>query len=138
MASHDGYVTPFGVIHERELSLSGEGSVLTGVDRFLGPKGEALPPRADDSVSVRFHLHPDAELLRDERERLVIKAGDQRWTFLSPDIPPQVEDSIFFASLAGARRTRQIVLTFRISELHQVRWRLSREQPERQGVAENS
>ena len=35
IASHDGYVAQFGLYHERELSLSEEGSVLKGLDRFL-------------------------------------------------------------------------------------------------------
>lgn len=129
VASHDGYVPQFGIVHERELSLSAEGSVLTGNDRFFGPRGETLRNAAHDDAAVRFHLHPDAELARDERQRLVITAGDQRWTFLSPDVEPQVEDSIFFASLVGPRRTKQIVMAFRASELSQVRWRLTREQP---------
>jgi uncharacterized heparinase superfamily protein len=129
IASHDGYVPQFGIIHERELVLSSEGAVLTGTDRFFGPKGEALPETAADGAVIRFHLHPDVELSRDERQRLVLVAGEQRWTFASPDVAPQVEDSIFFAALAGPRRSRQIVLAFRASAAAAVRWRLTREEP---------
>ncbi len=127
VASHDGYMARFGILHERELNLSEEGYVLTGVDRFFGPKGEKVRDTAQDAVAVRFHLHPDIELFRDDRDRLVLGTPQQeRWTLASPDVAPVVEDSIFFASIIGPRRTRQIVLSFRASQLHQVRWRFTR------------
>lgn len=126
VASHDGYMPRFGILHERELSLTEEGSVLTGTDRFFGQKGEKISDTAQDAVTVRFHLHPDMELFRDERDRLVIGTPQrERWVMASPDVAPTVEDSIFFASLVGPRRSRQIVLSFRASQLHQVRWRFT-------------
>jgi uncharacterized heparinase superfamily protein len=52
--------------------------------------------------------------------------GGDSWTF-SAEIEPQVEESIHFAGLAGPRRTRQVVLAFRASEIGEVRWQLARE-----------
>ncbi|WP_274630543.1 heparinase II/III family protein [Arvimicrobium flavum] len=127
VASHDGYVARFGVFHEREISLSEGGNVLTGIDRFFGPKGETVRAEKGDAVSVRFHLHPDIELFRDDRDRLVLATPQlERWTLASPDATPAVEESIFFASLGGPRRTRQIVLSFNASERGEVRWRFTR------------
>ena len=37
-----------------------------------------------------------------------------------------VEDSIFFAGLSGPRKSRQIVLAFKASEVQEVRWRMTR------------
>jgi len=127
VASHDAYVPRFGVFHERELILSGEGAVLTGIDRFFGRGGAALQDSDADSVSVRFHLHPDVELFRDERDQLVLSTQlGERWLMASPDVAATIEDSIFFASLRGPRRTRQLVLSFRASQVNEVRWRFSR------------
>ena len=82
---------------------------------------------AQDAVSVRFHLHPDVELFRDDRDRLVLATQQgERWTLASPDVTPAVEESVFFASLGGPRRTRQIVLSFKASALNQIRWRFTR------------
>lgn len=127
VASHDGYVPRFGIFHEREMILSEAGSVLTGIDRFFGPKGDAIRDSGRDQVTIRFHLHPDIELFRDERDRLVLATPQhERWSFASPDTAAEVEESIFFASLRGPRRTHQIVLSFKASELSQVRWRFTR------------
>ncbi|MCO5071596.1 MAG: heparinase II/III family protein [Rhizobiaceae bacterium] len=127
VASHDGYLPRFGIIHERGLRLSDDGAVLTGMDRFFGSGGQKVH-REQDAVSIRFHLHPDIELFRDDDERLVLVTPQhERWTLSSPDVVPTVEESIFFASLGGPLRSRQIVLAFRASELGEVRWRFSRE-----------
>jgi uncharacterized heparinase superfamily protein len=125
VASHDGYLSRFGLIHERELSISQEGTMVRGADRFLRPGGGA--PEQAAMVAVRFHLHPDIELYRDDGGLLIL-AGDatDTWVFSCRGADPVVEESIFFAALAGPCRSRQIVLHFDARELPEVRWQLVR------------
>lgn len=125
LASHDGYVSRFGLIHERELSLGGDGSVLQGADRFLRPGGG--PVRSGLRVDLRFHIHPDIGIFRDRAEKLVMAARDgEAWTFECRDVAAEVEESIFFAGLGGPKRSCQIVLSFDPVELQEVEWRLVR------------
>ena len=42
------------------------------------------------------------------------------------EVAPEVEESIFFAGLGGPRRSRQIVLAFKASEVSEVHWQLTR------------
>ena len=124
MASHDGYLSRFGLYHEREMALSAEGRILEGADRFFRSGGKPAPNNGRDNVAIRFHLHPDTELYRDGQDRLVLTArhADQ-WLFTCDDVEPQVEESIFFAGLGGPRRSRQIVLAFAASGTPEVTWR---------------
>ena len=124
MASHDGYLSRFGLYHEREMALSAEGRILEGADRFFRSGGKPAPNNGRDNVVIRFHLHPDTELYRDGQDRLVLTArhADQ-WLFTCDDVEPQVEESIFFAGLGGPRRSRQIVLAFAASGTPEVTWR---------------
>lgn len=124
MASHDGYLSRFGLYHEREMALSAEGRILEGADRFFRSGGKPAPNNGRDNVVVRFHLHPDTELYRDGQDRLVLTArhADQ-WLFTCDDVEPQIEESIFFAGLGGPRRSRQIVLAFAASGTPEVNWR---------------
>ena len=124
MASHDGYLSRFGLYHEREMALSAEGRILEGADRFFRSGGKPAPNNGRDNVAIRFHLHPDTELYRDGQDRLVLTArhADQ-WLFTCDDVEPQVEESIFFAGLGGPRRSRQIVLAFAASGTPEVNWR---------------
>ena len=126
VASHDGYANRFGIVHERELVLSAGGNLLSGRDRFLGTDGGRIGDAGRDLVAVRFHLHPDVSLFRDEQGHLVLAAeGADAWTF-SSDIEPQVEESIYFAGLTGPRRTCQIVLAFKASQIGEVHWQMAR------------
>jgi len=126
LTAHDGYAARFGVHHERAMTLSEDGSLLTGRDRFI-PAGSA-PLRGD--VAVRFHLHPDIELLRDSEDRLVLAARQaDRWVF-SCNGPTHVEESIFFAALGGPRRSHQIVLSIRLSDISELRWQLQKRRHE--------
>jgi uncharacterized heparinase superfamily protein len=127
VARHDGYLSRFGLIHERQLVLSGDGGTLDGHDRFFTSGGRAAAGRTRDFVTLRFHLHPDTRLAHDEAGGLVVEAPrGGEWTFSCDDVEPDVEESIFFAGLGGPRRSHQIVLNFRASEAPEIAWRLQR------------
>jgi uncharacterized heparinase superfamily protein len=131
IASHDGYVSRFGLFHERELTLSEAGAVLSGVDRFVRQGGATARNNGRDFVVVRFHTHPDVELFRDEQEQLVLTAPHaDRWVLSCREVVPEVEESIYFAGLGGPRRSRQIVLSFKASEVREVHWQFLRTRPE--------
>ena len=127
IASHDAYVPRFGLFHEREMTLSAGGGFVSGIDRFLRPGGLPARNTGRDFVAIRFHIHPDVELYRDEQDRLVLSVpqGD-RWMMTCPEIIPEIEESIFFAGLGGPRRSRQIVLSLKASELQEVHWQFTR------------
>jgi len=122
VASQDAYLSRFGLYHEREVKLSDGGRMLVGIDRFYKPAGS--PPLAGDrdAIAIRFHLHPDVELSGDPRSPFLDVPDGARWQFASPDIAPVLEETIFFAGLAGPRRSRQIVLVGRVSDIPAVRW----------------
>jgi len=128
VASHNGYAARFGIVHQRELTLSRSGSVLDGVDRFF-KVGDETVGGGGDLATVRFHVHPDTELYRDSADRFVLGSpGSDYWVFSCEEVEPTLEESIFFAGVAGPRRTRQIVLAFAIADHPLVTWRFTRTQ----------
>ncbi|TIS52568.1 MAG: heparinase, partial [Mesorhizobium sp.] len=111
----------------RELRLTTNGNVLAGRDSFLRPGGAAIRNNGRDVVTVRFHIHPDISLLQDEHERLMLTASQgDTWVFTCAEVVPEIEESIYFAGLGGPRRSRQIVLGFKASEIAEVNWQLTR------------
>jgi uncharacterized heparinase superfamily protein len=127
VASHDGYVSRFGLFHEREMTLSDGGNLLEGVDRFFRAGGEAPRNNGRDLVTLRFHVHPETQIYRDGQGRLVLAAGGaDSWAFSCEGAPAEVEESIFFAGLSGPRRANQIVISFRASEMPEIAWQLTR------------
>ncbi|WP_455466010.1 heparinase II/III family protein [Bartonella sp. B39] len=135
IASHNGYVRPFNLVHERGLILAANGAMIEGFDRFFMPnKGQSKRYKAgqneQNNVAVRFHLHPQVEVNYDgDGVRLAARDG-QEWYFISPDADIFLEDSIDFTGLKGPQRTQQIVLYFRPAFQEKVRWRFMRHQLE--------
>ncbi|WP_273756257.1 heparinase II/III family protein [Bartonella sp. MM73XJBT] len=131
VASHDGYVRPFHLVHERGLILATNGDMIEGFDRFFTPnenlaKKDKKVQSEQNNVAVRFHLHPKVEVNYDgKRVRLALEGG-QEWYFISPDVDICLEDSIDFAEVTGPQRTQQIVLYFRPAVQEKVRWRFLR------------
>lgn len=124
VASHDGYLSQFNLIHERAMTLSAQGTQLHGVDRFHAPDGLGIAPSTHDDIVIRFHLHPQVKLYRDADGLLVLMADEHDgWTFITDGVRPHIEESVFFASPAGPQTCKQIVLTVRASEQAEVQWR---------------
>lgn len=127
VASHDGYVARFGIYHERELSLSAEGAILSGVDRFIRAGGARPLDNGHDLVTIRFHVHPDIEVYRNDSGRMVLASQEaDAWMMDCEEAKPEIEESIFFAGLGGPRRSRQIVLSFKASQTPVVHWEFKR------------
>lgn len=125
-ASHDGYVPSFGIFHERTLALSENGELIEGRDRFLRHQSAAVAAGTGE-IAIRFHLHPDIELFHDGRGGLLLKGeSTDCWSFTNDAVEPAVEESIFFAGISGPRKSRQIVLHFRVSETDEMQWRLKK------------
>ncbi len=127
VASHDGYARRYGIIHERELMLAGAGDILEGTDRFYSVRSNMTRPGPGMAVQIRFHLHPDIGVYRNEHDQLVLKGHETDiWTFDVEGVAPIVEESMFFASIGGPRRSRQLVVEIDPSVLPEVAWRFTR------------
>lgn len=110
LLSHDGYARDFGLIHERELTLTPNGGALLGVDRLAAAEGGGRHAEARD-FALRFHLHPRVRVAPglDGGVELTLANGEIVM-FEAQGVTPEIDDSIFFAAPGGARKCVQIVL----------------------------
>lgn len=109
-ASHDGYVRRFGLLHERRLTLSSDGSALKGEDRLI-PAGRR---RRTQPVpfAARFHLAPAVEVTTtaDGQGALLRIRGHSVWHFRCRGGMLGVEDSIWIDGEARPQPTLQLVV----------------------------
>ncbi|WP_047453796.1 heparinase II/III family protein [Rhizobium rhizogenes] len=125
-AAHDGYLSTFGYVHEREISLNAAGTILAGRDRFFVPEGKKHTPRGENMASARFHVHPSISLLQTETDSALLIAPDgETWVFSSPGNEVLVAEDIFFADASGMRSSDQLEIVFPIAEKPEIRWFLS-------------
>ncbi|HEV7407971.1 MAG TPA: heparinase II/III family protein [Bradyrhizobium sp.] len=122
-ASHDGYLAKFGVIHQRVLMVSHDGTRLDGEDT-LNPAPGGRIKGADTDYALRFHLHPSvkASRLSDARGVMLVLPNRDVWTFEALDDKVELEDSVFLAGNDGPRRTAQIVIKQDSRAASSIRW----------------
>ena len=130
IAAHNGYAPAFGLIHEREIMLSGDGSVITGVDRLLpasSRQNKVSAAKTSARVSVRFHLHPDIHVLVNGAGQLMLMAdSDDSWAFSATGVTPRLIETFFFAKISGPQKSKAITLEFPVGEMVEIHWTISR------------
>lgn len=143
IASHDGYLTTHGLIHQRRLILSADGGDFRGEDSVTatgqGPQAafDIAAGRMDKMAipfTIRFHLHPDVEadiFLAGSAVRLRPPTGDL-WVMRQLGGDLSIEDSVFLDDhRARPRATKQIVVRGEAKEYSSVvKWAFRRAEPE--------
>ncbi len=107
-AMHDGYAAPFGVRHERQVTCSPQGLMLTGRDRLVPVEGART---AGLGFAVRFHIHPDVRVSRLEGGGILLKLpGGEGWRFRGGGGTLTLEESVYLGGPV-VRRAEQLVIT---------------------------
>ncbi len=112
-ASHDGYADRFGIVHERTVTLSADGTRLEGEDLFLAADGGPQVRTTQDRFAVRFRLHPSVKATRltDGHGVLLRMPNKDVWTFNAGGSEVELEDDVYLAGSDGPRRA--VVLLIR-------------------------
>jgi uncharacterized heparinase superfamily protein len=109
-ASHDGYLRRFGLVHQRQLTLSADGRELRGQDMLIAEgrkrRTDALP------FAVRFHLHPSVEVATtaDGQGALLRIRGGSVWQFRGRGGTLAIEDSLWIDGEAKPQASLQLVI----------------------------
>ena len=130
-ATQDGYVSRFGMLHQRRMTLAPRGTALTGTDRIIPVESKVWARlgagrRFEEGVpyTLRFHIHPDVRpSLAQGRASVILKLPNgEGWRFRCGGGELSIEESIYFGS-GFPRRTEQLVINGRIgSEPVEVAW----------------
>ena len=125
-AMHSGYAHRFGLLHERGLAVSGDGSSIHGLDALI----DADPKRPPGAVpfAVRFHLHPSVRANIDAKDGAVTLdlPNGAAWRFEVAGQSVRLDDSVFYAAPDGAGRSRQMVVETQSSLTREIAWRFTR------------
>jgi uncharacterized heparinase superfamily protein len=127
-ATHDGYLSRFGVVHTRALRLSADGRMLDGCDR-LGHPDPASRIKGDIPFGIHFHLHPDVDARAGQAQgsaELTLLNGEMWRLLVRGNAHLGFEDSMYLSDITGPKRSLQVVLRGRCLDSTEVHWRLER------------
>lgn len=128
LAMHNGFYPLFGVLQEREITISIDGRSIDGTDTILPAK---IKPhgKAPQQFISRFHLHPDLTIkLSDNGTKASITLPNAEvWDFITDGIM-SVEDSVYLDQWnLKPRSSKQIVASSSIVEYAgQITWTMTR------------
>jgi len=107
--SHDGYAGPFGIVHERQLTLSSNGRMLSGSDRLL--RSGSRHSRQAVPFTARFHIHPDVRVSGSYGGDILLKlvSGDG-WRFQATGGEVSIARSVYLGG-EGLRQCDQLVVS---------------------------
>jgi len=125
---HNGYVDRYGIVHQRQISLSDAGDRLDGVDTFLSPSGGPISRSGKDVFTIRFHLSPGVQATPTPSGRgVTLQLPDgETWEFQTNGPELELEDSILMSNIRGNRKTLQIVIHGIAQHTPQVAWMMHR------------
>ncbi|MGD9537686.1 MAG: heparinase II/III family protein [Alphaproteobacteria bacterium] len=109
-ARHDGYVQPFGLVHQRRLYVAADGNDIRGEDKLIRHGGSGRTGRA---FAVRFHLHPEAQasLVQNGASVLLRLPGGAGWQLHAAGGTLDLNESVYAGRAGERRRTEQVVIT---------------------------
>lgn len=117
VASHDGYVRGFGLLHERGVILGNDGKEVRGQDRLLSKGRRKI--KQDVPFALRFHLAPGIEAVRtaDGMGAILRSPGAPAWNFRCRGAMLDVEESIAVDHHGRIVPTSQLVIVGETSAL---------------------
>ena len=129
-ASHDGYVSAFGLEHERRIYMAVDGDDIRGEDVLsrAGGAGTARPARG---FALRFHLHPtvQASLVQNGSAVLLRLPSGIGWRLIAEGGTVSLAESIYLGETEDVRRSEQIVVSGALeggASAARVKWALKR------------
>lgn len=106
---HNGYERRYGVLHERTLEMDNTGTRLKGTDRLSGRKLKKL---GEQSVVLRFHLHPGVQAFKAPDGRISLETrGGKTWIFDVEGVDADVDNSLYLAQRDTPLASKQIIVT---------------------------
>lgn len=104
-ASHDGYGSNLGLVHQRQIYMADNGEDIRGEDTLTGEAGH--------ECAIRFHLHPDIKCLPTGKGKgalLQTKSG-AGWRFKFSAGTMAIEESLYCPTpFEPPRKTQQLVI----------------------------
>lgn len=126
-ATHDGYLHPFGILHERRIALSTDGLSVGGSDR-LAHRSETRRRGTGIPFAARFHIHPDVRVSPVQSGGILLKLpnGDG-WRFQVKQYDIAIEESVYLGVGEAARKTEQLVISGAVgSEPVEINWSMQK------------
>ena len=122
-SSHDGYLSKYGVIHERNLEFYTDKIKIIGKDKLLKKKNFK-----SSNFEIRFHLMPNTKVTKTQDDKFIlIELKNSGWKFFSNYGHIGVETGLYFGNKNTYVENQNIFITGVTQKEDQlIEWELSK------------
>ena len=121
--SHDGYLSRYGIIHERNLEFNTSKNILIGKDKLIKKKNFKVT-----NFEIRFHLLPNIKVTRlQDNKSVLIELENSGWRFFSNDGMIGVETGLYFGDKNNYIENQNIFISGITQSNEQlIKWQISK------------
>ncbi len=118
-ASHDGYLKPHGIIHDREVEFYPEQLKFIGHDKIISNKGIK-----NLKFEIRFHLEPNVKVMKtQDGKSILIDLDGEGWKFSSENTMMNIDKGLYFGEKNSFTDNQNIFISGMTNEENQtIRW----------------
>ncbi len=122
--SHDGYLSRYGVIHQRKLEFDTDKNILFGKEKLIKKKNFKVT-----NFELRFHLLPNIKVTKlQDNKSVLIELDNSGWRFFSNDGLIGVETGLYFGNknkyienqnifISGVTQNNEQLIEWKISKI---------------------
>ena len=107
IASHDGYIKDYGIIHERQIEFFPEANKFIGHDKLLKKSNFK-----SSDFEIRFHFDPNAKITKtQEGKSILIELKNSGWKFTCKKHLIDVETGLYFGKKNSFAENQNIFIS---------------------------
>ena len=121
IASHDGYIKDYGIIHERQIEFFPEANKFIGHDKLLKKSNFK-----SSDFEIRFHFDPNAKITKtQEGKSILIELKNSGWKFTCKKHLIDVETGLYFGKKNSFAENQNIFISgITQNEEQDVQWEI--------------
>jgi uncharacterized heparinase superfamily protein len=122
-AAHDGYLKPYGAIHEREVEYYPEQIKFVGLDRIIFKNNiKSL------KFEIRFHLEPNIKIMKTkDNKTILIDLDGEGWKFNSDNNTINIDNGLYFGVKNSFTDNQNIVISGMTNDKnHTIKWEITK------------
>ncbi len=121
--SHDGYLSRYGVIHQRNIEFYPDKNIIIGKEKLIKKKNFKA-----SNFEIRFHLLPNIKVTKLQDDKTVlIELMNSGWRFFSNDGKVGVETGLYFGNKNNYVENQNMFISGITQNIDQlIEWQISK------------
>ena len=123
IASHNGYLKKYGIIHERKIEFFPEHNKFIGTDTLIKKKNYK-----SINFEIRFHLQPSSKIMKTQDSKsILIEVDNEGWKFTCNNHEINLETGLYFGKKSSYIENQNIFISgMTQNENQNIKWELNK------------